>query len=230
MTHTLEAAKAPVGAEDWDAGQVLAWGFAQFRPHIAIASSFGLEDVALIDLAARMEQGFSVFTLDTGFLFPETYDLIERVERRYGIEVERIQPEMSPDEQADLHGASIWQRNPDLCCRIRKVEPLRHKLGTLRAWVTGIRREQSPTRSNVQKIEWDANFGLLKLNPLADWSLGQLWDYVRERDVPYNPLHDRSYPSIGCTHCTRAVEPGEDPRAGRWSGFGKTECGLHVRE
>lgn len=228
MTQDLEIAKTL--AEHWNAREVLQWGFSRFRPQIAIASSFGLEDVALIDLASEIEPAFRVFTLDTDFLFPETYELIERTEKRYGIVVERIRPDMSPSEQAVFHGSSLWQRLPDLCCRIRKVEPLTHKLRTLKAWVTGIRREQSPARANARKVEWDEKFGLVKLNPLADWTAAQLWDYVRARGVPYNPLHDKGYPSIGCTHCTRPVQPDEDPRAGRWSGTSKTECGLHTRD
>ncbi len=228
VTETVENAREV--AEGWSAVLVLGWGFEHFHPHIAIASSFGLEDVVLIDIAASIRPALSIFTLDTDFLFPETYELIERVQARYGIVVERIRPPLSPSEQAASHGASLWQRDPDLCCQIRKVEPLQRKLATLKAWVTGIRREQSPTRAHAQKIEWDAKFGLVKLNPLADWTTPQVWDYVRNRDLPYNPLHDRGYPSIGCTHCTRPVQPGEDPRAGRWAGFGKTECGLHIAE
>lgn len=228
MTEDLEMAKKL--AEHWSAAEVLAWGFSRFRAQIAIASSFGLEDVALIDLASHIEPALSVFTLDTDFLFPETYELIEQIEKKYRIVVERIRPDMSPSEQAVFHGTSLWQRKPDLCCRIRKVEPLKHKLKALQAWVTGIRREQSPTRANVRKIEWDEKFGLVKLNPLADWTAEQLWNYVRMHRVPYNPLHEKGYPSIGCTHCTRAVQPGEDPRAGRWSGSAKTECGLHTRD
>jgi phosphoadenosine phosphosulfate reductase len=215
-------------AEEWDARRVLAWGFACYRQQIAIASSFGLEDVVLIDMARSITPAVDVFTLDTGFLFPETYDLIGRIESRYGVVVERIQPDLSPAGQAEKHGPSLWQRDPDLCCRIRKVEPLRRKLGTLKAWITGIRRAQSPTRASARKVEWDETFGLVKLNPLADWTTEGLWDYIRAYEVPYNPLHEHNYPSIGCTHCTRPVQPGEHPRAGRWSGFRKTECGLHT--
>jgi phosphoadenosine phosphosulfate reductase len=228
VTETVESARKV--AESWDAARVLAWGFAGFRPHIALASSFGLEDVVLIDIANSIEPGVSVFTLDTDFLFPETYELIDRVEARYGVLIERSRPDLSPTEQAAAHGPSLWQRDPDLCCRIRKVEPLKRKLATLKAWITGIRREQSPTRAGAQKVEWDEKFGLVKLNPIADWTTEQLWEYVRTYDVPYNSLHDKNYPSIGCTNCTRSVQPGEDARAGRWSGFNKTECGLHVKQ
>jgi phosphoadenosine phosphosulfate reductase len=171
-----------------------------------------------------------VFTLDTDFLFPETYALIDTIEKQYGLEVERTRPEYTPEAQAEKFGAALWGSHPDQCCNIRKVEPLKKHLSGLQAWVTGVRRDQAPTRANTKKLEWDAKFGLVKLNPLADWTSPQVWDYIRENSVPYNPLHDQNYPSIGCTYCTRPVMPGEDPRAGRWSGFNKTECGLHVKE
>lgn len=214
-------------ADSWSAEEVVAWGQATLAPSIAIASSFGAEDVVLIDIAARAGR-VRVFTLDTDFLFPETYALIERIESRYEITVERCRASLTPAEQAQRHGDALWTSRPDLCCNLRKVEPLTAKLAELRGWITGIRREQAPTRAEAQKIEWDARFGLVKLNPLADWTAAEVWQYIRDHDVPYNPLHDAGFPSIGCTHCTRAVAPGEDPRAGRWAGTEKTECGLHV--
>ncbi len=216
-------------AENWNAQDVLRWGFDRFSPDIAIASAFGAEGMVLIDLASRVRSGFRVFTLDTGFFFPETYELIERLERRYGVRVERCLPGLTPAEQERAHGAALWASDPDRCCALRKVEPLTHKLRQLTAWVSAIRREQTAARAVSFKIEWDARFELVKLNPLADWTSEDVWTYLRSHNVPYNPLHDRNYPSIGCTHCTRAVRPGEDPRAGRWSGFEKTECGLHTR-
>ncbi len=127
-----------------------------------------------------------------------------------------------------MYGAALWERNPDQCCNLRKIEPLRRKLRELRAWITSIRRDQTTARAGAGKVEWDEKFGLMKINPIADWSSKQVWQYIRQHNVPYNALHERSYPSIGCTHCTRAVRPGEDPRAGRWSGSSKTECGLHI--
>jgi phosphoadenosine phosphosulfate reductase len=217
-------------AERWSASEVLRWGLERFGRDIAIASAFGVEGMVLIDLAARLRTSVRVFTLDTGFFFPETYELIETVERRYGIRVERCRPRLSAGEQARVHGEALWTRDPDLCCRLRKVEPFRDKLKELSAWVAAIRRQQTAARANVSKIEWDARFEIVKLNPLADWTAAQVWDYIRANHVPYNPLHDRNYPSIGCTHCTRPVREGEDHRAGRWAGFGKTECGLHVRD
>jgi phosphoadenosine phosphosulfate reductase len=216
-------------AEAWNAHELLRWGLAEFGHSLALASSFGAEDVVLIDMAARISK-FRVFTLDTDFLFPETYALIQEIEARYGVAVERTRPELTPEAQAAQYGAALWASRPDACCQIRKVEPLKKRLADLDAWVTGVRRDQGPTRANTRKLEWDSKFGLVKLNPLADWNWSQVWDYIRANRVPYNPLHDHDYPSIGCTYCTRPVKPGEDPRAGRWSGFAKTECGLHVKD
>jgi phosphoadenosine phosphosulfate reductase len=216
-------------AEGWNAQQGLRWGLSTFGLSLALASSFGAEDVVLIDMASRLSK-FRVFTLDTDFLFPETYALIDEIEARYGVAVERSRPELTPEAQAAQYGPALWASRPDACCQLRKVESLKKKLSGLSAWVTGVRRDQAPTRANTRKLEWDAKFGLVKLNPLADWSWSQVWGYIRAHNVPYNPLHDRDYPSIGCTYCTRQVKPGEDPRAGRWSGFAKTECGLHVKD
>jgi len=216
-------------AEGWSAEEVLRWGFKRFSPHIAIASGFGAEGIVLIDLASRIRPDFRVFTLDTDLFFPATYELIERVERKYGINVERNRSRLTLVEQARAHGDALWARDPDRCCNLRKVEPLRRKLRELCAWASAIRREQTAARAGTPKIHWDAKFNLVKLSPLADWNEQEVWDYIRANDVPYNPLHDENYPSIGCTHCTRPVRIGEDSRAGRWAGFQKTECGLHAR-
>jgi phosphoadenosine phosphosulfate reductase len=223
-------AEAQRAAERWSAQDLLAWAAREFGDKAALASSFGAEDVVLIDIASGIDAPFAVFTLDTDFLFPETYELISRIEQKYCISVQRLRPRLSPESQAREFGVELWKRQPDLCCNTRKVEPLTQRLKASLAWITGIRREQSPTRANARKVEWDARFGLVKLNPIADWTEAQVWEYIHLHSVPYNPLHDRGYPSIGCTHCTRSVLPGEDPRAGRWSGFAKTECGLHVVE
>ena len=208
--------------------ELLRWAFATFGDQVEIASGFGAEGVALIDMVARVQPEFRVFTLDTGLLFPETYSLMERVEKRYGIQVERVKSVLTPEEQEREHGAELWKSSPDVCCNLRKVEPLRQKLAGLGAWITSIRRDQTLVRAAARKLEWDTKFRLVKINPLADWSAEQVWRYIREHDVPYNALHDRNYPSIGCTHCTRSTKPGEDPRAGRWAGLQKSECGLHA--
>ncbi|MBO0911362.1 MAG: phosphoadenylyl-sulfate reductase [Acidobacteria bacterium] len=215
-------------AEDWRPEAVLAWAFSTYGENVALATGMGVEGMALVDIAHRVNPKVKVFTGDTEFLFPETYDLIERVEERYGIRIERLYSELTPEEQGHAYGAVLWARDPDLCCSLRKVEPLRRRLSTLDAWVTGIRRDQTAARAEIRKVAWDGKFGLVKISPLADWTRADVWRYVVSHNVPYNPLHDRNYPSIGCMHCTRAVLPGEDHRAGRWSGFAKTECGLHA--
>jgi phosphoadenosine phosphosulfate reductase len=215
-------------AEAWKPERVLEWAFERFGDAVAISSAFGAEGMALIDIASRVRKNFRLFTLDTEFLFPETYNLMDRVEERYGITIEKVYPLNSPEEQERIYGAALWERQADQCCNLRKVEPLRRKLSELSAWITSIRRDQTSSRASAGKVQWDEKFGLVKINPIADWSSKQVWQYIRQHDVPYNVLHERSYPSIGCTHCTRAVLPGEDPRAGRWSGSSKTECGLHI--
>ena len=217
-------------AEHWKPQQVLAWAFETFGDRVAISSAFGAEGMVLIDMASRVNKNFRLFTIDTEFLFPETYGLMEGIERLYGISIEKVYSLFSPEEQERAHGAELWRRDPDLCCNLRKVEPLRRKLGELDAWITSIRRDQTAARAGARRIEWDAKFGLVKVNPIVDWTSRQVWRYIHDHGVPYNELHDQNYPSIGCTHCTRAISPGEDPRAGRWPGFAKTECGLHIIE
>jgi phosphoadenosine phosphosulfate reductase len=223
-------AEVQAAAEHWKPQQVLAWAFETFGDSVAISSAFGAEGMSLIDMASRVSKNFRLFTIDTEFLFPETYGLMEGLEQRYGITIEKVYSLLSPEEQQRKHGAELWRRDPDLCCNMRKVEPLRRKLGELSAWITSIRRDQTTARSGAKKIEWDEKFGLVKINPIVDWSSKQVWRYIHDHQVPYNALHDQNYPSIGCTHCTRAVSAGEDPRAGRWPGFAKTECGLHLIE
>lgn len=208
--------------------KVLAWGLDTYGPRISLACSFGAEDVVLIDMLARLERPFRLFYLDTDVLFAQTYALIAEISRRYGVQPERYAARLTLAEQAAEKGDALWARTPDQCCAIRKVEPLGRALSELGAWITGIRRDQTPERARARLVEWDAAHGLVKLNPLAPWTSEQVWAYIRANDVPYNPLHDQGYPSIGCTHCTRPVRAGEDPRAGRWAGFTKTECGLHV--
>jgi phosphoadenosine phosphosulfate reductase len=224
----VDLERVSITAETWKPGEVLSWAFETYGENIEIATGFGVEGMALLDIAARVNPSLKVFTGDTEFLFPETYDLIDRVEARYGIKVERLFSELTPEDQERAYGKVLWARDPDKCCELRKVEPLRRKLSSLDAWVTAVRRDQTAQRAAIRKVDWDARFGLVKISPLVDWTRAEIWKYVVKHDVPYNPLHDRNYPSIGCTHCTRAVQPGEDLRAGRWSGFGKTECGLHA--
>jgi phosphoadenosine phosphosulfate reductase len=223
-----EVNRLKIVAEAWTPTRVLEWAFATYGDAVAISSAFGAEGMVLIDIASRLRKSFRLFTLDTEFLFPETYNLMDQVEQRYGITIERVIAWNSPEEQERIYGPALWLRNPDQCCNLRKVEPLRRKLAELQAWITSIRRDQTADRARAGKIEWDEKFGLVKINPIADWNSKQVWQYIRQHEVPYNSLHERDYPSIGCTHCTRAVRPGEDPRAGRWAGLSKTECGLHI--
>ncbi|MCL6549102.1 MAG: phosphoadenylyl-sulfate reductase [Alicyclobacillus sp.] len=197
-------------------------------PNITFACSFGAEDMVLLDMLMDIDREAHVFYLDTDLLFPETYQLRDQAVERYGIpNLRRVTTSLTVEQQAEQYGPELWARDPDLCCNLRKVRPLEQILQEYDGWITGIRREQAPTRANAKVFEWDRRFGLVKVNPLAAWTNEQVWDYLRDRGVPYNPLHDRGYPSIGCIHCTRPVKPGEDPRSGRWAGFAKTECGLH---
>jgi phosphoadenosine phosphosulfate reductase len=225
-----EIVEVQSSVENWTAQQVLTWAFEKYGNYVAISSALGAEGMVLIDMASRLRKNLRLFTIDTEFLFPETHNLIDRTEQKYGIKVERVYSLLSPEEQEQIHGSALWNRDPDQCCNLRKVEPLRRKLSGLSAWITSIRRDQTSSRRSAHKVEWDEKFGLVKINPIADWSSKQVWRYLHEHGVPYNPLHDRNYPSIGCTHCTRAIRPGEDSRAGRWSGLNKTECGLHIIE
>lgn len=201
---------------------------------VALASSMGCEDMVLIDLVVRDRLAVDVFVLDTGRLHGETYALIERTRDRYGLSLRLYAPEGDALEAfLSSHGPNAFYRSPELrktCCAIRKIEPLARALKGYGAWITGLRRAQSSERADTAEWGWDAANGLYKYSPLAAWSSDELWDYIRTRDVPYNPLHDQNYPSIGCTHCTRQVMPGEDPRAGRWAGQEKVECGLHPSE
>jgi phosphoadenosine phosphosulfate reductase len=230
ILNRVQIAQVQNAAESWTPQHTLGWAFETFGDRVAISSAFGAEGMVLIDMASGVRRDFKLFTIDTEFLFPETYSLMDRIEEKYGIAIERVYSALSSDEQARLHGEALWSRNPDQCCHLRKVEPLGRKLNELNAWITSIRRDQTSARSGAKRVEWDAKFGLVKINPIVDWTSKQVWRYIHEHDVPYNELHDQDYPSIGCTYCTRAVRPGEDSRAGRWPGFAKTECGLHVIE
>ena len=184
--------------------------------------------MVLLDLAYRIDPTLNVFVADTELLFPETYALVERVEQRYGIAIERVRPALSVAAQNAVHGDALWARDPDACCDLRKVAPLREHLRSYDAWMTAIRRDQSRTRTDTPERAWDAAAQIVKVAPLADWSEDDVWNYVAEHDVPVNTLHFDGYPSIGCTHCTRRVAAGEHSRSGRWAGFDKVECGIHV--
>jgi phosphoadenylyl-sulfate reductase (thioredoxin) len=206
--------------------EILAAAATRHPGRVALACSFGAEDCLLVDEIARARLPIEVFTLDTGYLFPETYALWQELEQRYGI---AIRAERGAAPVVDPAATPPWEADPDGCCEVRKVVPLRTALSRLGAWVTGIRRDQTPDRADAKVIGWDGRFGLEKVNPLAAWTHEQVWAALKARGVPVNPLHARGYSSIGCAPCTTPVRPGEDPRAGRWRGKQKTECGLHFR-
>lgn len=215
---------------------LLAWGLKCFDRRIALSSSFGAEDVVLIDMLAGIDPKARVFTLDTLRLHTETYSVIDAVRARYGVELEILYPDLGAvDAMVKAHGYNCFYQGVDfrkMCCGIRKVEPLERALGGLDAWITGMRQDQGSTRADVALVEIDdVHGGLIKLNPLADWTSDMVWAYISAHDVPYNELHDRGFPSIGCAPCTRAVQPGDDPRAGRWwweLDPTQKECGIHV--
>ena len=217
--------------------ELLRWGLERFPGRIALSSSFGAEDVALIDMLWRVDPSARVFTLDTLRLPTETYGLIDQIRAKYGINLQIMYPDLGAvDQMVRERGYNAFYasvENRHFCCGLRKVEPLKRALADLDAWITGIRRDQATTRTDAEKIEIDdVHPGLIKLNPLADWTEAQVWDYIHAHEVPYNALHDQGFPSIGCAPCTRAVAAGEDPRSGRWwweqdDMIGK-ECGLHV--
>ncbi len=213
---------------------VLQWAADNFSPRLAISSAFGPEGLVIIDIAMRkVTPRPGLFTIDTGFLFKETQDLIQKVEQEYGITVERLHPELSPEQQAEKFGPELFRREPDKCCHMRKVLPLQKKLRELDAMITGLRRSQGQTRQSariLQLQETPDGHRYVKINPLAGWTKEEVWWYIISHQLHYNPLHDHGYPSIGCTPdcCTRPVADGEDERAGRWAGTEKKECGLHT--
>ena len=223
--HEIAAANRFLGESPQE---ILRWAVRQFHPRLALATAFGAEGCCLIRMLAEIEPGVATFNLETGYQFPETLELRERIKERYGIEVELVPPELTVADYEAKHGGPLYQRRPDQCCHDRKVVPLRRALAGYRAWVSAIRRDQTADRALAEVVQWDAQFGLVKVNPLLRWSRRDVWKFLLAHDVPYNPLHDRGYASIGCWPCTRAVADGEDERAGRWSGTAKKECGLHV--
>lgn len=207
--------------------QIIEWAVERFYPRLTMATAFGPEGCILLHLLSEVEPRVRVFNLDTGYQFPETLELRDRIAERYGIEVEMVRPETTVAEYEARHGGPLYVANSDQCCYDRKIVPLRRALVGYDAWITAIRAEQSPHRASAPIVGPDPKFGLVKINPLLRWTKRDVWAFIVTNDVPYNPLHDRGYPSIGCWPCTRAVATGEDERAGRWAGQAKTECGLH---
>jgi phosphoadenosine phosphosulfate reductase len=210
--------------------EVLRWAASEFHPRLTMATAFGAEGCCLIHMLAEIEPHVQMFNLETGYQFPETLELRERIKDRYGIEVELVRPELTVSEYEAKHGGPLYGSRPDQCCHDRKVVPMRRALAGYRAWISAIRRDQTAFRALAEVVQWDAKFGLVKINPMLRWTRRDVWEFILAHDIPYNPLHDQGYPSIGCWPCTRGTEEGVDERAGRWTGTGKTECGLHVIE
>ncbi len=218
---------------DMSTDDFISWSLDRFQGWRKVfATSFGMEGCALIDMYARSGVPMEIVYLDTMFFFPETYELIERMRERYPhFSFVNKGTSLRVAEQAEIHGPELWKTNPDLCCKLRKVDPLGEVMKRADVWISALRRSQSVTRERLEMVEWDPRFEVLKLNPLSFWERDEVYSYIKERDVPYNDLHERGYPSIGCTHCTRPVAnlaPSEYTRLGRWSGSEKTECGLHI--
>lgn len=208
--------------------EILRWTFDTFGDGVCIGTAFGQSGMALIDMALEIKPDVDIFYIDTGLFFPETYDLIARAEAHYGRSFRRVTPALTLDEQAQAHGPALWKTNSDRCCAVRKVVPLREALQGRSAWLTALRRDQSETRRNAPVVSWNERRQVVKVAPLVNMTERDVWKHVVERAVPYNELHDKGYPSIGCAPCTSAVRPGDDIRAGRWAGSAKTECGLHL--
>ncbi len=219
--------------QDGDTEKILRWAWGYLGEKAGIGTSFQGAGLVMIDLARRNGLNFPIFTIDTGLLFPETVELKSRLEKFFGRTIEAIVPDLTVEQQNASLGPELWKREPDMCCTMRKVLPLQSKLADLDCWITGLRREQSDTRADIAFIElytFDPNTGreIIKLNPMAAWSRQAVWDYLHANNVPYNPLHDQGYKSIGCWPCTSKASDPQNERAGRWTGFNKVECGIHT--
>ncbi len=232
----LTAAHIITETSGLDARQLLEYMLKKCGDRIALASSFGAEDQVLTDMLSKISDSVRIFTLDTGRLPEQTYDVMEGTRKRYGVEIQVVFPEHEKvEEMVNTCGPNLFYNSVEArkrCCKVRKIEPLKRILSDLQAWICGLRAEQALTRTGLARVEYDEQFGLLKISPLADWTTEQVWDYIKEYEVPYNTLHDKGYPSIGCAPCTRAVGPGQDIRAGRWwwEEPEHKECGLHLKE
>jgi phosphoadenosine phosphosulfate reductase len=210
--------------------EILRWAVDKFHPRLTMATAFGAEGCCIIHMLAEIEPRVHVFNLDTGYQFPETLELRERIKDRYGIAVEMVRPDTTVEEYEKEHGGPLYSARPDQCCHDRKSVPLRGAVAGHVAWISAIRRDQTEHRAKAAIVQWDAKFSLVKVNPILYWTRKDVWTFIMKNEVPYNVLHDRNFPSIGCWPCTRPVGEGEDERAGRWAGKVKKECGLHVIE
>jgi phosphoadenosine phosphosulfate reductase len=216
--------------EGASAEEILRWAAAAFTSKLTMATAFGAEGCCLIHMLADVAPQTRIFNLETGYQFPETLELRERIRARYSIEVEFIYPETTVSEYEAEYGGPLYRIRPDQCCHDRKILPLRRAVAGYEAWISAIRGDQTQDRARARVVQWDAKFNLVKVNPLLSWDRKQVWRFILDHDIPYNPLHDQGYPSIGCWPCTAAVAEGQDERAGRWAGTKKKECGLHVIE
>jgi phosphoadenosine phosphosulfate reductase len=211
--------------------EIIAWGVENYAPYFTMATAFGPEGCVILSMLAKIAPETYTFNLETGYQFSETLELRDRIAEKYGIEIDLLTPELSVPEYEALHGGPLYNTNPDQCCFDRKIKTLQRASSVMHAWMSGIRRDQSPDRARAAIVGWDKKFGLVKISPLANWTKKDVWKRITDEGIPYNPLHDQGFPSIGCWPCTRAVADGEtDDRAGRWSGIQKTECGLHTAE
>jgi phosphoadenosine phosphosulfate reductase len=210
--------------------QVLRWAVDRFFPKLTMATAFGPEGNCIIHMLAEIEPRVRIFNLETGYQFKQTLELRERIKDRYGIEVEYVRPELTVAEYEKKHGQPLYHKDPNQCCFDRKVLPLRKAVVGYDAWMSAIRKDQTSDRGQAKLVAWDPKFSLVKVSPLLSWTKSDVWKFILANDVPYNPLHDLGYPSIGCEPCTEPIEDGQDERAGRWKGSAKKECGLHVIE
>jgi phosphoadenosine phosphosulfate reductase len=210
--------------------EILRWAVQTFFPRLTMATAFGAEGCCILHMLAEIEPAVRIFNLDTGYQFKETLEVRERIKERYGIEVEYVRPEMTVEEYEAEHGGPLYRIRPDQCCHDRKIVPLRRAVAGYAAWISSIRKDQTEHRGKADVVQWDAKFGLVKVNPLLSWTRRDVWGFIHTHDVPYNTLHDQGYPSIGCQPCTQPVEAGADERSGRWAGSAKKECGLHIIE
>ena len=227
---TDELVAATKSLQDKAPHQILDWAVKRYHPRLTMATAFGAEGCCILHMLAEIEPCVRVFNLDTGYQFPETLALRERIRNRYGIDVEMVHPEMDVAEYEAAHGGPLYVHRPDQCCHDRKILPLQRAVAGYDAWISAIRRDQTSHRAAANVVEWDNKFGLVKVNPLLGWARKDVWSFITKHEVPYNPLHDKGYPSIGCWPCTRPVNGTANERAGRWAGTGKKECGLHVVE
>lgn len=233
LFESWEKSKLPHFSSDTEtkgASEVLEWAYEHYGEKLVYACSFGIEGIVLIELISRINPAAKIIFLDTHYHFKETYDVISQVEKRYpSLNIHMQQPELTIEEQTDLYGKDLFKTNPNKCCELRKVKPLEKAIAPASAWLSGLRREQSVLRQKTNFINLDERFKKVKVCPLIHWTWDDVWDFVKKHELTYNVLHDQGYPSIGCAPCTRRVSQDEDLRSGRWSGQGKTECGLHTK-